>query len=108
MLIIRGTGPRPEEPKIVLEIGTEPVEDARAREQDDRHRRNLHWIQEHWNDVLPHGFGKYLAVAGQEAFLADTAEAAWALAKTAHPEDNGAFIQYLRPNTGPRIYAYRR
>ncbi len=107
MIVIRSEGRPIEEPKIVIEFGDDPVESARAREQDERLRLNLHWMQEHWGDVLPHGYGKFLAVAGREAFLGDTVEGAWAQAKAAHPEDNGAFIQYLMPNTGPRIYAHR-
>jgi hypothetical protein len=47
-------------------------------------------------------------VAGQEAFIADTPEEAWAWARTNHPEDNGAFVQYVIPEKGPRIYANRR
>ena len=42
-------------------------------------------------------------MAGQEAFIADTAAEAWSLAKTAHPEDDGALCQYVLPNRGPRI-----
>ena len=106
MLIVRSKWGLTEEPKVAIEEVTDPVENARARQQDECHQRNLHWMQEHWADVLPHGFGKFLAVAGQEAFLAETAQEAWALAKAAHPQDPGAFIQYLRPNTGPRIYAH--
>ncbi|SRR5260370_42495535 len=106
MLIVRGTRPFKVEPTFIVEEVTDPVENARATEQDERHRRNLHWSQAHWGDVLPHGFGKFLAVAGQEAFLGESAQEAWALAKAAHPEDDGAFIQYLLEHTGPRIYAY--
>ena len=49
-----------------------------------------------------------MAVAGQEAFIADTAEEAWAMAKSAHPDDTGALLQYVIPHPGPRIYADRR
>jgi hypothetical protein len=108
MLIVRGTRPFKVEPTFIVEEVTDPAEIARAKAQDERLQRNLQWIQEHWEDVLPHGFGKFLAVAGQEAFLGDSAQEAWALAKAAHPEDDGAFIQYLMEHTGPRIYAYRR
>jgi hypothetical protein len=57
--------------------------------------------------LLPRAYGKFLAVAGQEAFLADTPEEAWALARAAHPDDDGAFSRYVRPPGGPRIYANR-
>jgi len=106
MLIVRSKWRLTEQRMVAVEEVTDPVENARAREQDERHQRNLHWMQSHWDLVLPHGFGKFLAVAGQEAFLADTAKEAWAMAKAAHPEDSGAYIQYLQEHTGPRIYAH--
>ena len=54
----------------------------------------------------PQARGKFLAVVGQQAFVAETPEEAWALAKAAHPEDDGAISQYVRPEQGPRIYAH--
>ena len=81
---------------------------ARARAQDERHRRNSDWLQTHWAEVLPQARGKFLAVAGQEPCIADTPEAAWAWVATMHPEDDGAMVQYIRPETGPRIYAGKR
>ncbi|MGH2587026.1 MAG: hypothetical protein ACRDJE_19095, partial [Dehalococcoidia bacterium] len=70
--------------------------------------RNSDWLQAHWADVLPQARGRFLAVAGQEAFIADTVEDAWAMAMAAHPGDSGALLQYVRPERGPRIYADRR
>jgi hypothetical protein len=93
------------EPKFIIEEVTDPQEIARARAQDERHRRNSQWLQAHWADVLPQARGKFLAVAGQESFVADTPEAAWAWAKATHPEDDGAIVRYIRPEKGPRIYA---
>jgi hypothetical protein len=94
-------------PKFILEDVTDPAEIARFRAQDERHRRNTEWLEAHWPDLLPQARGKHLAVAGQEAFLADTAEQAWAWTKAAHPEDNGAFVRYVFPTEAPRIYAHR-
>lgn len=89
-----------------IEEVTDP-EIIKARlEQDERHRRNSEWLQAHWADVLPQARGKFLAVAGEEAFIADTPEEAWAWAQSAHPEDNGAFVHYIRVEKGPRIYAH--
>src|SRR5262245_33245712 len=97
-----------EQPKFVIEEVTDPVEVARFREQDAQHKRNSDWLQAHWADVLPQARGKFLAVAGQEAFIADTAEQAWAWTETAHPEDKGAFVQYVLAKEGPRIYSSDR
>ncbi len=93
---------------LTLEEVNDPDVIARARAQDERFERNSHWLQAHWPDLLPQARGKYLAVAGQEAFIADTPEEAWAMAKAAHPDDDGAFSRYVFPNTWPRIYAHRR
>jgi hypothetical protein len=96
-------------PENVLTM--EVVEPADVNPQDraqlERFKRNSDWLQSHWADLLPQARGKHLAVAGQEAFIADTPEEAWALARAAHPEDDGVLSQYVFPNTWPRIYADR-
>lgn len=45
----------------VMEV-TDPGTIARHRKQDERHRRNLQWLQAHWSD-LPQSRGRYVAVA---------------------------------------------
>jgi len=95
------------EPKVVIEEVIDPIEIARHREQDDQFKRNLDWIQSHWSEILPADYGKYLAVAGQQAFLADSPQEARALAEAAHPNDKGIWVHYLRPPGGPRIYGNR-
>jgi hypothetical protein len=93
---------------ITVELVEPSAVSAQARAQYERAKRNSDWLQAHWPDLLPQARGKHLAVAGQEAFLADTPDAARAMAKAAHPDDDGALSQYVFPNTWPRIYAYRR
>jgi hypothetical protein len=95
------------EPPIVIAEVRDPGEGARCRAQDDRARRNSQWLQANWSTLMPRARGKFVAVAGQEAFIAATAEEAWRLARTAHPEDNGAISQYVFPAQGPRVYAHR-
>jgi len=93
---------------IIMEEVTDPTVVAQSRVQHERGRRNSDWLQAHWPDLLPQALGKHLVVAGQEAFIADTSEEAWAMAKAAHPDDDGAICQYVLPHRGPRIYANRR
>lgn len=95
-------------PPITIEEVTDPAEVARSRAQDERARRNSDWLQAHWADLLPQARGKFIAVAGQEAFIANTAEEAWAWADRVHPDDNGAMVRFVRLGRGPRIYANRR
>jgi hypothetical protein len=96
------------EPQLTMEEINDPAAIARCREQDERAKRNSVWLQAHWTVLLPQARGKFVAVAGQEAFIADTAGEAWRMARAAHPEDVGAISQYVFPERGPRIYAYRR
>lgn len=48
--------------------------------------RNEEWLEAHWAEVLPQARGKFLAIAGQEAFIADTPAEAWAWVDAVHPE----------------------
>ncbi len=95
------------DPNITIEEVTDPAEVARNQEGREHFRRNADWLQAHWPDLLPRAGGKFLAVAGQESFLADTPDEAWAWATTRHPEDKGPLVQYVLPTKGPRSYAYR-
>jgi hypothetical protein len=92
---------------VTIQLVDDPVVVARNRAQDERFKRNLDWLQAHWDDLLPQARGKFVVVAGQEAFVADTSEEAWAMAEAAHLEDNGTFCHYVTTKRGPRIYAYR-
>lgn len=94
--------------RIQIEEVTDQTEVARFRAQHERFRRNTIWLESHWSDLLPQARGKHLAVAGQEAFMADSPEAAWAWVEATHPADDGAFVQYVLPEGGPRIYAHPR
>jgi hypothetical protein len=95
------------QPQFVIEEVTDPVEVERFRAFMAKARRNSDWLQGHWPDLLPQALGRFVAVAGQEAFIADTAEEAEARATAAHPEDEGVVVQYVLPHKGPRIYAHR-
>ena len=92
-------------PQLTIEEIDDPVAIARCREQNERAKRNSDWLQAHWSELLPQVSGRFIAVACQEAFIADTAEEAWRMARVAHPEDNGAISQYVIAERGPRIYA---
>jgi hypothetical protein len=91
---------------LTMELVDDPAVIAQARVQNERFKRNSDWLQAHWADLLPEARGRHIAVAGEEVFIADTPEEAWAMAKAAHPEDNGALSRYVFPNQRPRIYAH--
>jgi hypothetical protein len=94
------------ENQITMELVDACAVTAQSRAQRERFKRNSDWLQSHWPDVLPQARGKHLVIACQEAFIADTMDEAWAMARAAHPDDDGAHGQYVFPNTWPRIYAY--
>jgi len=87
-----------------LEIITDPAELAKSREQDERYQRNRTWLEAHATEVFRHR-GQCVCIAGEELFVADTAEKAWALGAAAHPEDTGMFVRYIPREKVPRIYA---
>ena len=95
------------DPDIVIGEIKDPAECARIRAQIERGERNRAWLAEHWADLLPKARGKFVAVAGQEGHVAESAADAWAWAQSAHPEDDGALVQYVRTEQGPRFYANR-
>ena len=95
------------QPRFIIEEVTDPVQIARSRAQFERARRNSDWLQAHWPELRPRARGRFIAVAGQEAFIADTSEEARNMASAAHPEDNGMLVQYVLPGEGPRIYGNR-
>jgi hypothetical protein len=103
MIIAQGPGL----PKLKVEFGSPPADPTAINARLERARRNSQWLQAHWADLLPQALGKHLAVAGEEAFIADTPQEAWAMAKQAHPEDDSATIMYVNPHRGPKIYANR-
>jgi hypothetical protein len=95
-------------PEIVIEEVSDPIELQRSRAQHERHVRNSDWLAAHWHELLPHARGRFVAVADQQAFVADSAREAWEWARTSHPGDDGAIVQYVRKSTEPRIYDLRR
>lgn len=96
-----------EPPRLVLEEVTDPVEIERFRARHQQFRANTAWLEANWEHLTPQAFGKFIAVAGQEAFLASSPQEAWAWAKATHPEDEGPLVEFVLPPTGPRIYANR-
>ena len=79
--------PMPEPPRPIFMTVIDQAEDDEGHPHRDAFLQNSWWLIEHWLEVLPPALGKYLAVAGRQAFAADSAEEARALARAAHPED---------------------
>lgn len=93
-------------PPIVMEEVTDAEELAQARAQWARCDRNTAWFQAHAADIYPRYRGKCICIAGEELFVADTPEEVLALARAAHPEDDGFLLHYIPREKVARIYAY--
>lgn len=91
---------------IVMEEVKDPEELAAARSQRERFDRNTAWLQANLEKVYSKYRGKVICVAGEELFIGDTAREAIALAKAAHPDDDGYFTRYIPEERLPRIYAF--
>ena len=91
-------------------IEIESLEDTdgliKAQSQRERFDRNTAWLQEHIADIYNQYRGKFICVAGQELFVADTAQEVIALAESAHPDDDGRFTRYIPKEKLARIYAH--
>lgn len=94
-------------PALVMEEVTDPEDLAKAREQDARAQLNSDWLQAHVHEIYTQHRGKVIVVAGQQLFVADTSEAALALARAAHPDDNGSLIRYIPERKVAWVYAYQ-
>ena len=94
--------------KVVMEEVTDPAELAQAQAQRERFDRNWAWFKARATEVYERFRGQCVVIAGEKIFAADEPEAAWALAKAAHPDDDGSFIIYVPREKAPRIYGYQR
>jgi hypothetical protein len=66
--------------------------------------RNSEWLETHAAEVYAHR-GKHICIAGQELFVADTAQEALRLGHTAHPADEGILLRFVPLQNVPRVYA---
>ena len=94
-------------PLVMYEV-TDPEELAKAEAQRKRFRKNSDWLQAHIPEVYSQHCGKCICVAGQELFVADDAKEVIAMARKAHPDDDGFLLRYIPKVKMDRIYAHRR
>ncbi len=94
-------------PLVMTEI-TDQVFNAKIHAQMARFQKNSDWLQAHIPEVYSQHRGKCICVAGQELFVADTGPEAMALARQAHPDDDGALLRYIPRERMERIYAHLR
>lgn len=93
---------------VVMKVVTDPVELAKARAQDERFERNWAWFVAHAQEIYATQRGKCVCIAGQQLYVGDTPAEAVALAKAAHPDDDGRFTRVVPTERVAHIYAYQR
>ena len=96
---------RNEQHTIVMEEVTDPVELAKAFAQDARFEKNWVWFEAHAAEIYAQHRGKVYCVAGQELFVADTPAEVLALARAAHPDDDGFYLRYIPKERTYRIFS---
>ncbi len=94
-------------PLVMYEV-TDPEELARANAQRERFAKNLAWLEPRVPQIYAQNRGKYIVVAGQELFVADSITEAIAQARKAHPDDDGFLHRYIPRVKMERIYAHLR
>jgi hypothetical protein len=92
-------------PIMMIEETTSAEEIATSLAQAERFERNADWLEEHGEEIFAQHGGKYVCVAGQEPFVAASATEAIALAKAAHPEDDGRFLYRVPTEKTSWVYA---
>ena len=90
-------------PPIIVEEVSDVNEVAQARRQRELFDRNAAWLQRHLAEIYAAHRGACICIAGEELFVAVTAQEAIAQAGTAHPEDDGWFIRYIPQEKVVRI-----
>ena len=91
--------------QIVMEEVSDPNENEKFGIRWEQADRNSAWLQTHAHEVYSRHRGKFIVIAGEELFVGDTPEEPLKLAKSKHPEDEGAIIRYVYRNKLARVYA---
>ena len=92
-------------PAVTMQEVTDPQELTEARARRTLFDHNETWLQAHVADIYRRYRGRFICIAGEELFVADTADAAYASGKSAHPDDDGRFVRYIPKEKLPRVYA---
>lgn len=92
------------ENQLTMEIEADPEVCAETAARLERCWRNLRWLERHAEDAYSRR-GKYICIAGEELFVADSPDEAIRAAKRAHPDDDGRFTLYVPLVKAPRVYA---
>lgn len=94
------------EAPLMMEATSDPRDLREARAQREQFDRNLDWFEAHAMEIGDRNRGKYVCIAGQQLFVADSAREALRLGREAYPDDLGPFVRYIACEKVPWIYAH--
>jgi hypothetical protein len=92
----------------LLDSPLDALELERSRDRRAQCDCNWAWFQSQIDELGKSYFGKYVCIAGQHAFAADSSKQACQAAAAAYPEDRGRFVYYFPRHRLPRINAHTR
>ena len=90
---------------MVMEVVTDPDVCAALARRKELYDRNCDWLDEHVAEVYSHR-GKFVCIAGQEAFVADCVKEAVNAAKAKYPEDDGRFSLFIPLRKALHVHAH--
>ena len=105
--LVNTTNPESPTQKTVEYIEGTPEERARNVARSTAFWRNVEWLEQQWDRLLPGARGQYVAVANQQAFVAPNRREAQQWIAVNHPDDPGAYIDYVSPRKKLRTRAYQ-
>jgi hypothetical protein len=82
-------------PIVMSVVEDDPADRARAAAQWARAERNSDWLEAHAGEIYSRHRDRFICIAGQELFVAETPEAALSAARAKHPDDDGRIVRYI-------------
>lgn len=94
-------------PRVMSEEQLRPDELAKFSTMWETAERNVRWYERHAAEIAEKHSGKHVCIAGGAVFAADTPTAAIAEARSAHPDEWGAFFTtFVTTDRGPKLNAH--
>lgn len=84
-----------QKPTVGLYVETDPEEMAHFENDWQKLERNAAWLDAHAGEIYREHRDRFICVAGEELFVAETPEQVLAEAKAKHPDDNGRLVRYI-------------
>lgn len=98
----------PEDGLFEITVETDPTINAAAVARHETASRNWDWLAENFRALAKGNEGRYVCVAGQQAFIADDPDEARRLATEAHPTEAAVICHRFLKTDRASTHANRR